>query len=72
MELDGDLIALLTNPETTNRAVQRYLKHREAQNRWYEAHKKDISEKRKAEWREKNPTPRPVGRPKKMVADPTS
>jgi len=72
MELDGDLIKLLTDPDTTNRAVQRYLKHRQAQNRWYEAHKQEVSEKRKAEWREKNPNPRPVGRPRKVVAEPTS
>ncbi len=70
--MDGNLINLLTTPDVTNRAVQRYLKHREAQNRWYETHKEEVAEKRKTEWRDKHPNPKPRGRPRKVVADPPS
>jgi len=68
MELDGDLIKLLTDPNATNRAVQRYLKHQAAQNKWYEAHKEELSQKRKEKYRAAHPEPKPRGRPKKETA----
>lgn len=70
MELDGNLINLLTTEGTTHRALQQYLKHKEAQSKWYERNKEEIKAKKKAEYRILHPEVKKPGRPRKVVADP--
>jgi len=83
MELDGDLIALLTNPDATYQSVQKYLnektdaekyyeKVKAASKRYYEAHKEEITKKRREDYRIANPEVKKRGRKPKVAADPSS
>jgi hypothetical protein len=46
-------------------AIRHYARVKEANKRYYERNKAEIAERRRVAYHEKNPNPRPVGRPKK-------
>lgn len=46
-------------------AIRAYIKLKEANARYYAKHKEELLAKKKEKYREANPSPRPVGRPRK-------
>jgi len=58
---------------STEAALKHYKSQLEASRKYYETHKDEVKEKMRQRYREKNPNPKPIGRPRKeTVAPPPS
>ncbi len=62
----------MENPDYVAAALKVYEQQKKAQARYYDAHREEIRQKKKEQYREKHPEPRPVGRPRKATPPPPS
>ena len=58
-------------PESVQTAVRRYELQKEIARKYYHDHKDEILQKKKDKYRSKNPNPKPVGRPRKVLIQAT-
>lgn len=73
MELNMDMVEIMTNPALFKEMMEKYKRRQDSQKRananYYNKHKEEISLKAKEKYRTIHPEIKQRGRPKKMVAD---